>query len=103
MPAYRFIKITQSISTKRISASILGPKTKESVDDYILLTQLQPESLLDVFEYSSFLKIVEDSVLFGQLLRMHGEWVSWRKRRNDSVERLLGVWPLLRHVDSWNR
>lgn len=53
MPAYRFIKITQSISTKRISAPILGPKTKESVDDYILLTQLQPESLLDVrvFEF----------------------------------------------------
>lgn len=51
-----------------------------------------------------FLKIVDLTSCFVRpIVRMHGEWVSWRKRRNDSVERLLGVWPLLRHVDSWKR
>lgn len=42
-------------------------------------------------------------VWFRPIVRMHaaGQWLSWRQ--NDSVGRLLGVWSLLRHVDSWKR
>lgn len=42
---------------------------------------------------------------FRPIVRMHaaGQWLSSRKRKNDSVGRLLGVWSLLRHVDSWKR
>lgn len=73
------------------------------------LTWLLLESLLDVVffkgsssgEQCSFVW----SVWFRPIVRMHaaGQWASSRKRKNDSVGRLLGVWSLLRHVDSWKR
>lgn len=97
-----FIKITRR-RNKKLSSDLLERRF-ESSQAWVYIWLLTRKFLLEYFSKDHRL---ENSgfffVCFRPIVRMHaaGQWLSWRQ--NDSVGRLLGVWSLLRHVDSWKR